>query len=62
MSRQAQAGAFLLQGHVMAAEDILAMWTVEWVMHRLDLTALCRATRLGATDEALAIAARTVEN
>jgi hypothetical protein len=31
MSRQAPAGPFRLQGHVMAAEGILAMWTVEAV-------------------------------
>jgi uncharacterized protein (TIGR03083 family) len=61
VSRQAPAGAFLLQGHVMAAEDILAMWTVEWVIHQLDLTALLPGDRLGPTDEALAVAARTVD-
>src|ERR1700751_15672 len=38
-SRQAPTGAFRLQGHVMDAADILAMWTVEWMIHQLDLTA-----------------------
>ena len=59
MSRQAPAGVFLLQGHVMAAEDILAMWTVEWVVHQLDLTAHLAGERLGPTEEALALAVRT---
>jgi uncharacterized protein (TIGR03083 family) len=61
MSRQAPAGVFLIQGHVMAAEDILAVWTVEWVIHQLDLTAHLPGGRLGPTDEALAIAARTID-
>ena len=39
ISRQAPAEVFRFQGHVMAAQDILAMWTVEWVIHHLDLTA-----------------------
>jgi uncharacterized protein (TIGR03083 family) len=61
MSRQAPAGVFLIQGHVMTAEDILAMWTVEWVIHQLDLTAFLPGDRLGPTDGALAIAARTID-
>jgi hypothetical protein len=61
MSRQAPAGLFRLQGHVMEAEDILAMWTVEWVVHQLDLTAYLLDRRLGPTDEALALAARTID-
>lgn len=61
MSRQAPAGVFRIQGHVMAAEDILATWTVEWVIHQLDLTAHLPGGRLAPTDEALAIAARTID-
>jgi hypothetical protein len=61
MSRQAPAGVFLLQGHVMEAEDILATWTVEWVVHHLDLTALLPDERLGPTEEALALAVRTID-
>ena len=61
MSRQAPAGNFRLQGHVMAAEDILAMWTVEWVIHQLDLTAQLSGARLAPTDESLAITVRTID-
>lgn len=61
MSRQAPAGMFRLQGHVMAAEDILAMWTVEWVIHQLDLTEYLPGGRLDPTDKALALAVRTVD-
>jgi hypothetical protein len=61
MSRQAPAGNFRLQGHVMAAEDILAIWTVEWVIHQLDLTAHLPGDRLGPTEESLALAVRTID-
>jgi uncharacterized protein (TIGR03083 family) len=61
MSRQAPERAFRLQGHVMAAPDILAMWTVEWVVHQLDLTAYLPGDRLAPTDEALALAVRTLD-
>ncbi len=61
MSRQAPAGLFRLQGHVMAAEDILAMWTVEWVIHQLDLTAYLSGDRLAPGDDALALALRTID-
>ena len=61
MSRQAPAGAFRLQGHVMDAADILAMWTVEGVIHQLDLTAHLPGERLGPTDAALELAVRTVD-
>jgi uncharacterized protein (TIGR03083 family) len=61
MSRQAPAGAFRLQGHVMDAADILAMWTVEWVIHQLDLTAYLPGRRLGPTEAALALAVRTID-
>jgi uncharacterized protein (TIGR03083 family) len=61
MSRQAPAGVFVLQGHVMEAEDILATWTVEWVVHQLDLTAHLPGERLGPTQEALALAVRTID-
>lgn len=61
MSRQAPDGHFRFQGHVMAARDIAAMWTVEWVIHQLDLTAFLPGDRLAPTDEALALAVRTVD-
>jgi hypothetical protein len=61
MSRQAPAGNFRLQGHVMAAEDILATWTVEWVVHQLDLTAHLPGSRLAPTAESLALAVRTLD-
>jgi Mycothiol maleylpyruvate isomerase N-terminal domain len=61
MSRQAPAGNFRLQGHIMAAADILVMWTVEWVVHQLDLTARLPGRRLAPTDESLALAVRTVD-
>jgi uncharacterized protein (TIGR03083 family) len=61
MSRRAPAGNFRLQGHVLAAEDILAMWTVEWVIHQLDLTARLPGSRLAPTDESLALAVRTID-
>ena len=62
MSRQAPAGAFRLQGHVMAAEDILAMWTVEWVIHQLDLTAHLPGDRLAPRRDALTLALRTLDD
>jgi uncharacterized protein (TIGR03083 family) len=61
MSRQAPAGNFRLQGHVMAAEDILAMWTVEWVIHHLDLTAHLPGSRLAPTEESRTLAVRTID-
>jgi uncharacterized protein (TIGR03083 family) len=60
MSRQAPAGCFRLQGHVIAAEDILAMWTVEWVVHQLDLTTHLSG-RPGPLPEALALTAQTLD-
>ena len=62
MSRQAPAGTFRLQGHVMAAEDILAMWTVEWVIHQLDLTAHLPGERLAPRRDALTLALRTLDD
>lgn len=61
ISRQAANGTFRLQGHVMTAQDILAMWTVEWVIHQLDLTARLPGRRLAPTDESMAIAVRTLD-
>ena len=61
MSRQAPAGNFRFQQHVLAAEDILAMWTAEWVIHQLDLTAYLPGDRLGPADEALALTVRTLD-
>jgi hypothetical protein len=45
----------------MAAPDILAMWTVEWVVHQLDLTGYLPGGHLAPTDEALALAVRTLD-
>jgi hypothetical protein len=45
----------------MAAEDILAMWTVEWVIHQLDLTAHLPGDRLEPTEESLTLAVRTLD-
>ena len=61
MSRQAPTGNFRFQGHVMAAEDILAMWTIEWVIHQLDLTEYLPGDRLQPTEEALALTVRTLD-
>jgi uncharacterized protein (TIGR03083 family) len=61
MSRQAPDGNFRFQGHVMAAPDILAMWTVEWVVHQLDLTAYLLGAPLAPTDEAMALTVRTLD-
>lgn len=61
MSRQAPAGLFRYQGHVMAAADMLAIWTVEWVVHQLDLTAYLAGERPAPTGEALALTVRTLD-
>jgi len=60
VSRQAPAGRFRFQEHVMAAEDILAMWTVEFVVHHLDLIAHLPG-RPGPLPEAVALTARTLD-
>jgi uncharacterized protein (TIGR03083 family) len=60
VSRQAPAGRFRFQGHVMAAEDILAMWTVELVVHHLDLIAFLPG-RYGPLPAALTLTARTLD-
>lgn len=36
-ARSAPAGRVSFQGHVLAVEDFLAMWTVEFTIHHLDL-------------------------
>jgi Mycothiol maleylpyruvate isomerase N-terminal domain len=61
LSRQAPDGTFRFQGHVMAAADILAMWTVEWVIHQLDLTAYLPGSRPGPRPGALDLTARTLD-
>jgi uncharacterized protein (TIGR03083 family) len=61
LSRRAAPGTFRFQGHVLTAEDILAMWTVEWTVHQLDLTAYLPGDRLAPTDAALALALRTLD-
>ena len=61
ISRQVPSGRFRFQGHVMTAEDILTMWTVEWAVHTLDLTAYLPGDRLGPTADALALTVRTLD-
>jgi len=61
VSRHAPAGRFSLQGHVMAAEDILAMWTVELVVHQFDLTAYLPGSRPEPLPAALSLTARTLD-
>jgi uncharacterized protein (TIGR03083 family) len=61
MSRQAPGGLFRFQEHVMTAEDLLAMWTVEWVVHHLDLTAYLPGDRPAPTGQALALAVSTLD-
>jgi hypothetical protein len=46
---------------MMTAEDILAMWTAEWVIHQLDLTAYLLGDRLAPASDALGLAVRTVD-
>jgi len=60
ISRRAPAGRFRIQGHVMAAEDILAMWMVELVVHQLDLIAYLPG-RPGPLPEALTLTTRTLD-
>ena len=60
VSRNAPAGRFRFQEHVMAAEDILAMWTVEFVVHHLDLIAYLPGHD-GPLPAALALTARTLD-
>lgn len=62
-SRSAPDGLFLFQGHVMAANDILAMWTTELVVHDLDLSADgMRASRPGPVPEALTTTVATLDS
>jgi hypothetical protein len=61
VSVRAPEGLFRLQGHVMAAEDILAMWTAEWVVHQLDLTAYLPGARPAPADGALTLTVRTLD-
>jgi hypothetical protein len=55
-SRNAPSGRFRFQDHVMTAEDILGMWTTEWVVHQLDITA-----KVPPLPEAMAVAVQTVD-
>jgi uncharacterized protein (TIGR03083 family) len=59
VSLHAPAGRFRFQEHVMEAEDILAMWTVELVVHQLDLTVYLPAS-YGPLPEALALTVTTL--
>lgn len=61
LSRQAPDGVFRFQGHIMVSEDILAMWTAEWVVHQLDLTAHLPGTRPAPLPEAVRVAASTLD-
>jgi hypothetical protein len=45
----------------MDADDILAMWTTEWVIHQLDLTARLPGERLAPRRDALTLALRTLD-
>jgi uncharacterized protein (TIGR03083 family) len=60
VSRQAPGGRYRFQEHVMEAEDILAMWTVELVVHHLDLIAFLPG-RYGPPPAALTLTARTLD-
>jgi uncharacterized protein (TIGR03083 family) len=60
VTRRAPAGRFRFQGHVMAAEDILAMWTVEFVVHHLDLITHLPG-QPGPVPAALALTAATLD-
>jgi hypothetical protein len=60
VSLHAPAGRFRFQGHVMEAEHILAMWTVELVVHQFDLTAYLPGS-YGPLPEALTLTVRTVD-
>jgi uncharacterized protein (TIGR03083 family) len=59
VSLHAPAGRFRFQGHVMEAEHILAMWTVELVVHQFDLTVHLPG-RYGPLPEALALTVGTL--
>lgn len=61
MNRQAPPGLFRFQGHVMDSSDILAMWTVEWVIHQLDLTAYLPGVRPAPPPEAQALTVATLD-
>jgi hypothetical protein len=60
VSLHAPAGRFRFQEHVMEAEDILAMWTVELVVHQFDLTAYLPGS-YGPLPEALALTVCTLD-
>ncbi len=60
VSLHAPQGRFRFQDHVMDAEHILAMWTVELVVHQLDLTAYLPG-RYGPLPEALGLTVRTLD-
>lgn len=61
LSRSAPGGLFRFQGHVMDAADILAMWTTEWVVHQLDLTAYLPGGRPAPLPAAVSVAASTLD-
>jgi hypothetical protein len=61
MSRAAPAGLFKTMGQAMTAEDILAVWTVEWTIHQLDLTAFLPGTRPAPLPEAIDLTTSTLD-
>jgi uncharacterized protein (TIGR03083 family) len=60
VSLRAPSSRFRIQEHVMEAEDILAIWTVELVVHHLDLIAHLPG-RPGPLPEAVTLTARTLD-
>jgi hypothetical protein len=58
-SMNAPTGRFRFQEHVMDADDLLAMWTVEFALHHLDLITELPG-RPGPLAEAIGVATRTL--
>jgi uncharacterized protein (TIGR03083 family) len=59
-SRNAQPGRYHFQGHVMEAEDLIAIWTTEFALHHLDLISGLPG-RPGPLPEAVQVAAQTLD-
>jgi len=60
VSRQAPGGRLRFQGHVLAADDLLAMFAVEFAIHHLDLL-VALPDRPGPVPAALDLAANTLD-